>query len=281
MAFNVTGPVIPDTSVVPANLMTFNKLTTPTVTRTLTLNEVQGPAGPVAMFLDGRSFMDPTAVLAPKLGTTEMWQVVNLTADTHPIHLHLVNFQLVSRQNFNVATYTAAYNAANPVIPVPVGGAYTPIAPGPYLLGAATGPAPGEGSWKDTLQMPTGQITRIIVRWSQTGPATVVPFGFDATAAPGYVWHCHILSHEEKRHDAGRSPRFRKGPDNGKPPTKGAAHSGGPSSLVRLARCGALSPAWEQMRVDHALPPGAGSSGPGSSGCWRTGSRRSRCAGCW
>ena len=58
------------------------------------------------MFLDGRQFMDPSGIISPKLGTTELWQVVNLTADTHPIHLHLTNFQLVSRQNFDLGRVT-------------------------------------------------------------------------------------------------------------------------------------------------------------------------------
>ena len=48
----------------------------------------------------------------PVEGTTELWQIINLTADAHPIHLHLVQFQIVSRQKFNVSNYNKAYNAA-------------------------------------------------------------------------------------------------------------------------------------------------------------------------
>ncbi len=47
----------------------------------------------------------------PVEGTTELWQIINLTADAHPIHLHLVQFQIVSRQKFNVSNYNKAYNA--------------------------------------------------------------------------------------------------------------------------------------------------------------------------
>jgi len=50
----------------------------------------------------------------PNEGETEIWEIVNLTADAHPIHLHLVQFQLMNRQNFDTAKYTAAYNAAFP-----------------------------------------------------------------------------------------------------------------------------------------------------------------------
>ena len=45
----------------------------------------------------------------PEEGTTELWEIVNLTADSHPIHLHLVQFQLMNRQAFDVAKYNAAY----------------------------------------------------------------------------------------------------------------------------------------------------------------------------
>ena len=50
----------------------------------------------------------------PKEGTTELWEIVNLTADAHPIHLHLVQFQLMNRQPFDVAGYNAAYDALFP-----------------------------------------------------------------------------------------------------------------------------------------------------------------------
>lgn len=65
----------------------------------------------------------------PKEGDTEVWEVVNLTADAHPIHLHLVQFQLINRQNFNVNNYTAAYNASVPAVlgdPVCIGGVFCP-----------------------------------------------------------------------------------------------------------------------------------------------------------
>ncbi len=54
-------------------------------------------------------------------GETEIWEIVNLTADAHPIHLHLVQFQLMNRQNFDLAKYGAAYAAAFP------GGGYDPM----------------------------------------------------------------------------------------------------------------------------------------------------------
>ena len=100
-------------------------------------------------------------------GTTEIWQIINMTADAHPIHLHLVQFQLMSRQPFNVAGYTAVYDAA-----FPGGlflGAYGPPlnynvanvdgaiggnpAISPFLLAPALPANPNERGWKDTFIM--------------------------------------------------------------------------------------------------------------------------------
>ena len=50
----------------------------------------------------------------PNEGKTEVWKVVNLPADAHPIHLHLVQFQLINRQNFNLTSYNAVYGASFP-----------------------------------------------------------------------------------------------------------------------------------------------------------------------
>lgn len=59
-----------------------------------------------------------------------------------------------------------------------------PVAPMTYHLG-----------WKDTVLALPGMVTRLVVHWSpQSGYGE---FPFDAAAAPGYLWHCHILDHED------------------------------------------------------------------------------------
>ncbi|HLG60742.1 MAG TPA: multicopper oxidase domain-containing protein, partial [Ktedonosporobacter sp.] len=73
----------------------------------------------------------------------------------------------------------------------------------PFLQGAPIPPDPNEAGWKDTLKMFPGQVTRIAIRWSPTEVEIddVAPgqnkFAFDPTKGPGYVWHCHILDHED------------------------------------------------------------------------------------
>ena len=169
----------------------------------------------------------------PQEGETEVWEIVNLTADAHPIHLHLVQFQVMNRQTFNLTKYNAAYAAAFP------GGGYDPMAiptPGPYppgffipgfgpplnynpsvasgnkyggnpnvnpsLTGKVQPPLPQEAGWKDTVMALPGQVTRIVARWAPTDiAANTAPAGanfpFDPNGGHGYVWHCHIIDHED------------------------------------------------------------------------------------
>ena len=192
MLFRVKPLQGSDTSVIPAQLVTVNRLTNPTVTRVMTLNELQGEGGPIGALLNGMSFHDAPATEYPTLGSTEMWEIVNMTGDTHPIHLHLVQFQLLNRQKINVRRYQTAFDAANPVVPAQT---YTPVPVEPYLKGKPVPADANERGWKDTYRMNPGEVTRILVRFAPQDESPA--FAFDATAEPGYVWHCHILEHEE------------------------------------------------------------------------------------
>jgi FtsP/CotA-like multicopper oxidase with cupredoxin domain len=243
---------------------------TPNKTRQLTLNEVMGPAGPLAALVNnskwdgkrpdgtvingGSAPFDPDTYYTefPQEGETELWEIVNITADAHPIHLHLVQFQLMNRQAFNVNKYMAAYDAAFP------GGVYIPEYGPPlaydgsdpltggklggnpdidmankkgkslYLQGPVKPPLPEEAGWKDTVIMYPGEITRIMVRWAPTDLAADTPaanafFPFDPNGGHGYVWHCHIIDHEDNEMmrpdavtsnpNAVRDPYYVKGTD--------------------------------------------------------------------
>lgn len=192
------------TPVLPASLNptlptgAFPTLAAPPTTqqRIRTLFEVQGPLGPLMVTINGQLF-DGLLTETPKNGTTEDWIIVNLTGDTHPIHTHLATFQLVSRQSFKVSKYMAdwlALNAAGGMPPFNV--TYIPVNldPTAYLQGKATPALPNEMGWKDTVKMNPGEVTIIRIRWtSQDGSA----YPFDPTQGPGYVWHCHIVDHED------------------------------------------------------------------------------------
>jgi FtsP/CotA-like multicopper oxidase with cupredoxin domain len=226
-------------------------------TRALSLNEVMGmpvtvgglayPGGPLEILVNNTKWngVNPDMTVrgdftaftvngitsyyseVPDEGTTEVWEIINLTADAHPIHTHLTQFQLINRQNFNTNNYTAAYAAAfagggmdymtnQPYLP----GVYMPAYGPPlnYAPSAATGnkyggnpniagflqgkpmpPAANEAGWKDTIMALPGQVTRIAVRYAPTDVAAGVSgaYPFNPNGGHGYVWHCHIIDHED------------------------------------------------------------------------------------
>jgi hypothetical protein len=190
MLMRVVPATGPDNSVLPT-LNGITQLGNPSVTRVMTLNELQGEDGPLAALLNGMPFLNGEPV-RPTVGTTEMWEIVNMTADTHPIHLHLVQFQMLNRQKFHLKRYESAFREANPVMG---SDSYVPVPVDPYLRGNAVLPDPNERGWKDTFRMNPDEVTRILVRFAPQDDSP--SYAFDPTAAPGYVWHCHILEHEE------------------------------------------------------------------------------------
>ncbi len=150
--------------------------------RQLTLNETFDGYGRLIQLLGtnqpvdggfGRAYEDP-ATETLKAGATEVWQIANLTGDTHPIHFHLVNVQVLARQPFNMDTYNDT----------------------PSYTGPARGPDKTELGWKETVRMNPGEVTTVIMKFD----LPPVPFTVPASPRTGgneYVWHCHILEHEE------------------------------------------------------------------------------------
>jgi spore coat protein A len=130
-------------------------------TRTFALNEYMHPKSRVMlMLLNGQYWHEPVTE-KPVLDTTEIWSFINTTQDIHPIHLHLVRFQILDRRPFDVDDYLNYKNF--------------------HYLGEAGPPEPNERGWKDTVKAHPETVTRIIV-----------PFhGY----AGRYVWHCHLLEH--------------------------------------------------------------------------------------
>ena len=211
MQFTVTANAGLAAPVLPAQLNPtlpiFPTLLPARVTRILTLVEVLDPVTgvPLELLVDGQQWIVPAYEIAT-VGDTEEWWVFNPTADSHPIHTHLVQFQVISRQAFNPKTYFADWLALN-------GGTLPFTAPTQnlpslykYIRGVATGPPLGEQGWKDTVMMHPGEVTQIRLRFapveapiSGAGAPTpgLNPYPFDPTVHPGYVYHCHILDHED------------------------------------------------------------------------------------
>lgn len=177
-------------------------LSTVSKNRILTLTELldMNSGLSLGLFLNGSMWDAPITEL-PKVGSTEDWVFANLTGDTHPMHLHLIQFQLVSRQDFDDAAYTTAWlnlNSAglmNGMLPFNMNYKPKPLDPTPYLVpGTKTAALPSEMGWKDVIQTNPHQVTTIRARFKKQDG---MPFGFDATSGPGYVWHCHIIDHED------------------------------------------------------------------------------------
>jgi spore coat protein A len=120
-----------------------------------------------------RNYMDPATEM-PLAGSMEVWQIVNLTGDTHPMHFHLANVQIISRQPFADDAYAGT----------------------PLYTGPARPPEANECGWKETVRMNPGEVTTILIPFN----LPKVPFSVPSSPMWGgheYVWHCHILEHEE------------------------------------------------------------------------------------
>jgi FtsP/CotA-like multicopper oxidase with cupredoxin domain len=168
--------------------------------RTVLLTEIIDPASgePLMALLNARPWTTDE-IERPVVDTLEEWELVNLTADTHPIHLHLVQFQLHNRQPIDADDYLEDVFGTEELHPETIG---TGVRPFPsadgYLEGPATAPDAWEQGWKDTIQAHPGMVTRILVPFGPNAAAGI-PFGTRlATPFTGpYVWHCHILDHED------------------------------------------------------------------------------------
>jgi hypothetical protein len=91
---------------------------------------------------------------------------------------------------------------------------------GPHLTGPVLPPGAHEAGWKDTVNTLPGVVTRVIARWAPTATpvGAVAPgenrFAFDPTSGPGYVWHCHIVDHEDNEMMRPYAPTRRPSPNS-------------------------------------------------------------------
>jgi spore coat protein A, manganese oxidase len=152
----------------------------PVNTRYITLNEIDIDEATWFLNLNGVHFDEGPATETPKVGTVEDWVYVNLTGDTHPMHLHLVTFQVVGRTPFDVEAYEEGNEAPHGV----PGG----VDPSPFATGPMRPAAPEERGFKDTVKVNPGYFTTIRAKFEL--PAAV-------RAPQDYVHHCHIVEHED------------------------------------------------------------------------------------
>ncbi len=132
-------------------------------TRELTLDHHLDARGRATMMLLNGAHYSMPVTENPVLNSVEIWTLVNLTDEAHPIHLHLVRFQILDRRRFDLEAYQKTGKLVFTGPPVP--------------------PEPHEAGWKDTVRAELLMATRIITRFE--------------VYAGRYVWHCHVLEHED------------------------------------------------------------------------------------
>jgi spore coat protein A, manganese oxidase len=115
----------------------------------------------LGVLINNHGYDDPVTE-TPALGSLEKWRFINTTDDAHPMHLHLVQFQILERQGFDMAAYTQGRI---------------------QLVGSPRPPAPNEAGWKDTAVVNPRDVLTLLVRFE----------GY----AGRYVFHCHMLEHED------------------------------------------------------------------------------------
>jgi spore coat protein A len=144
--------------------MSFSKLdeAASVITRDFILSEQLDAQGrSLGVRINAKGYDDPVTEVV-QLNTIEKWQFINTTDDAHPMHLHLVQFQIVERQGYDPAALRKDEIK---------------------LIGKARKPAPNERGWKDTAVVNPGEVLTIIVRFE----------GY----AGRYIYHCHMLEHED------------------------------------------------------------------------------------
>ena len=204
MQFNVVPALAPDPTTPPMflRLPPIVPLPPETVTRRLALIEREGTGvdaagneleGPVEALLgtvsEGiwaeRKWMDPITE-NPQVGATEVWELYNTTGDAHPMHVHEVTFEVVNREGL---VLDEEGEVAEPV----------------HLDGVITPPEPWETGYKDTVTAYPAQVTRIRLRFDKAGQ---------------FVWHCHIVEHEDNE----MMRPYRVGPEQPGQPMPGGNH---------------------------------------------------------
>lgn len=175
MQFRVVKPLSsPDVSVIPQELTPLHEINKEFArkTRDLSLNFGVDHYGRGMLLLGDRMWNEP-ATEKPAFDSIEVWNIINTTFLDHPIHVHLVQFQILSRRSFDAQKYLneGILDYGN-----------SPI----------EDPLPFEEGFKDTIRAEANKVTTIVMHFKQH-------YG-------DYVWHCHFLEHED--HDMMRPLRI-------------------------------------------------------------------------
>ncbi|WP_263418559.1 multicopper oxidase family protein [Terriglobus albidus] len=165
MQFRVTLPAGPARSFSLPENVTFTKLNEGEAIKTrdfILTEEMDAQGRSIGLHINGKGYHDPVTETVT-LGTLEKWRFINTSDDAHPMHVHLVQFQILHRQGFDLGAYR-------------MNGKIEPV-------GSPRPPRANEQGWKDTATVNPGDILTILARFE----------GYTGK----YVFHCHMLEHED------------------------------------------------------------------------------------
>jgi len=166
MKFRVVLPLnSPDTSTIPEDLLPYHHVNASLarMERTLHLDGTTDRYGRVLHLLNNMMWHDPVTEVA-ELDSIEIWHLVNHFAFPHPIHVHLVNFEILGRKPFTENDFDEQGNYK-------------------FNAESLTPPSVYEKGLKDVVSTKPGEVTTIAMHFKEH--------------AGDYVWHCHILEHED------------------------------------------------------------------------------------
>jgi spore coat protein A len=188
MQFRVTLPLTQADQPLPATLVPVEPLEIEddTPVRKLLLSEVDDATtgdpiiGQLGTLRDGPLRWSSPVTEEPRGGTTEVWEMYNTTTDGHPKHVHLVRFQIINRQPFDLNLFQATGKIK--------------------FIGPPEPPAANERpAWKDVVKVFPGDPSNGIGRVTRIVQNFQFPSGVQLRTGTfqEYVWHCHILEHED------------------------------------------------------------------------------------
>lgn len=189
MKFIIKEQHVVDPTHIPKRLIKYPSpnLSTASRTRYIAMYEYTSPSDePTHLFINGLSFDAPVTEL-PKVGSSEIWYVINLTEDNHPLHIHLGLFVVLEQTKLlDFDEFKDCMVKNNDAEKCNVH---------KHARGERLAVAKHESGWKNVFKMWPGYATKIYVQFSYIHSNNSYPF--DATKEPGYVYHCHILDHED------------------------------------------------------------------------------------
>jgi FtsP/CotA-like multicopper oxidase with cupredoxin domain len=173
-----------DTWRVPKKLMEYPrpKLSGASFTRYIAMYEYTSDIDePTHLYLNGKPY-DAPVTETPKVGATEVWNIINLTEDNHPLHIHLGLFVALDQTKLvKMEEFKSCMTKMNDAIKCQIS---------KYARGKKIEVPAYEKGWKNVFKMMPGVVTRILVRFSYIHSNASYPF--DATSEPGFVYHCHV-----------------------------------------------------------------------------------------